>query len=202
VTCSADLSVYVWRHFGDRWSFSYIDVAKCFDESLSYQRKACDKSTRDIKLTAIQMFPRRQNIAVGDNKGTLRVFQLGNESATLLSTYKLQRSPELSEDVSGDASGITSIHFTQNEQVVVITFESGLISAYDVKASFTWLGDIEKDAQRFTYQALVTGSAKVLEKPPASDGRLTGTGIAPFSNQSVGTQFRVFSVTAPNCVQL
>ena len=46
VTCSNDLSVYFWRHYGDRWQFTYIDVAKCYDESLSYQRKACDKSTK------------------------------------------------------------------------------------------------------------------------------------------------------------
>lgn len=39
VTCSSDLSVFVWRHFGDRWQFNYIDIAKCFDESLSFQRK-------------------------------------------------------------------------------------------------------------------------------------------------------------------
>jgi len=36
VTCSADLSVYFWRHYGDRWQFTYIDVAKCYDESLCY----------------------------------------------------------------------------------------------------------------------------------------------------------------------
>lgn len=31
VTCSHDMSIFVWKHFGDRWSFSYIDVVKCFD---------------------------------------------------------------------------------------------------------------------------------------------------------------------------
>lgn len=36
VTCSADLSVFVWRRFGDRWQSNYIDVAKCFDDSLSF----------------------------------------------------------------------------------------------------------------------------------------------------------------------
>lgn len=45
VTCSHDLSVFVWKHFGDRWSFSYIDIAKCFDNQLSYQRKNMEKST-------------------------------------------------------------------------------------------------------------------------------------------------------------
>jgi len=58
-TCSSDLSVYVWRHFGDRWQTQYIDVTKCFDKSLSYQRKNCDKSTASLKLTALQVMPRR-----------------------------------------------------------------------------------------------------------------------------------------------
>ena len=35
-TAAADLSVYVWRHFGDRWQCQYIDVAKCFENSLMY----------------------------------------------------------------------------------------------------------------------------------------------------------------------
>ena len=35
-SCSEDLSVYIWQHFGDRWQSSYIDITKCFDESLSY----------------------------------------------------------------------------------------------------------------------------------------------------------------------
>ena len=35
-TCSSDLSVYIWRHFGDRWQTQYIDTAKCFDSSLTY----------------------------------------------------------------------------------------------------------------------------------------------------------------------
>jgi len=45
LTCAHDLSVFVWKHFGDRWSFSYIDIAKCFDTQLSYQRKNMEKST-------------------------------------------------------------------------------------------------------------------------------------------------------------
>ncbi len=36
VTAAQDMAVYVWKHFGDRWSFSFIDVAKCFDSSLGY----------------------------------------------------------------------------------------------------------------------------------------------------------------------
>jgi hypothetical protein len=52
------MSVFFWRHFGDRWSFSYIDVAKCFDSSLTYSRKLNDKSTSALKLTTIKAYPR------------------------------------------------------------------------------------------------------------------------------------------------
>ena len=45
ITCADDMSVFVWRHFGDRFSFSYIDVIKCFDNSLTYSRKQSDKTT-------------------------------------------------------------------------------------------------------------------------------------------------------------
>ena len=136
-------------------------MAKCFDDSLTYQRKTCDKSTKALSLTAIQMFPRRQNLAVADNRGTLRIFQIGNESATLLSTYKLQRSPEL---VGEHSQTITSIYFTQNEQVAVITYETGLISAYDIKGGFAWLGDIEKDVTRFNQASSTSCLSRVFER--------------------------------------
>ena len=71
--------MYIWRHFGDRWTTQYIDVTKCFDKSLSYQRKNCDKSTATLKLTALQVMPRRQTLAVADNRGTVRVFELNAE---------------------------------------------------------------------------------------------------------------------------
>ena len=52
----------------------YIDVAKCFDKSLTYQRKTCDKSTAALKLTALCVMPRKQTLAVADNRGTMRIF--------------------------------------------------------------------------------------------------------------------------------
>jgi hypothetical protein len=91
ITVGSDLSVFVWRHYGDRWQFSYIDVTKSFDESLCFQRKTCDRSTKDLQLTACAIYPRRrQNVLIADNRGTVRLFQLGKEQATLLSTFTLQ----------------------------------------------------------------------------------------------------------------
>jgi hypothetical protein len=58
ITCAEDMSIFVWRHFGDRWSFSYIDVVKCFDNSLTYSRKLADKTTSNLKLTCVKVYPR------------------------------------------------------------------------------------------------------------------------------------------------
>ena len=180
-------------------------MAKCFDDSLIYQRKTCDKSTKALSLTAIQMLPRRQNLAVADNRGTLRIFQIGNESATLLSTYKLQRSPEL---VGEQSQAVTSIYFTQNEQVAVITYESGLISAYDIKGGFAWLGDIEKGVTGFNQASTSASLSRVFERAdPVPHDDQSGLLQFPFSgasqaNSSYETKFCVFSVRAPNCVRL
>ena len=77
ITSSADLSVFLWKQFGDRWKFNYIDVAKCFDESLSFQRKHGDPGIKDLKLTALCTFPLRNpanyKLIVADNQGTIRL---------------------------------------------------------------------------------------------------------------------------------
>ena len=67
----------------------YIDVTKSFDRSLNYQRKNCDKSTADLRLTALQVLPRRQTLAVADNRGTVRIYELGAETANNVSTHHL-----------------------------------------------------------------------------------------------------------------
>jgi hypothetical protein len=74
VTCSHDMSIFIWKHFGDRWSFSFIDVVKCFDQALTYQRKHLDKSTLNLQLTSIFIYPRQPMVIVGDNKGIVRLF--------------------------------------------------------------------------------------------------------------------------------
>jgi hypothetical protein len=68
------MSLFIWRHFGDRWQFSYIDVIKCFDNSLTYSRKLNDKSTSNLKLTSIRVYPKMPMVIVGDNKGIVRIF--------------------------------------------------------------------------------------------------------------------------------
>ena len=90
----------------------YIDMTKCFDKSLTYQRKSCDKSTASLKLTALQVLPKRATLAVADNRGTVRIFELGAEQAQLVSSHHLQRSPELLGD---QTTAVKSIFFTSDE---------------------------------------------------------------------------------------
>ena len=73
----------------------------------------------------------------------------------------MQKSPELLED---HATSVSSIHFTSDEQVAVVTYDTGLVSAYDVRGGFTWLGDIEKSVARYGGQAPIDALSKVLER--------------------------------------
>lgn len=36
---------------------------------------------------------------------------------------------------------IKDIYITKNEQTAVITFQSGMISLYDTKNAYSWIGD-------------------------------------------------------------
>ena len=103
------------------------------------------------------MLPKRATLAVADNKGTIRIFELGADKAQLVSTHHHLRSPELLGD---QTTAIKSIYFTADEQVALVTYETGLVSAYDVRSGFTWLGDIEKEVPRLNVGMI----AKVLER--------------------------------------
>lgn len=45
-----------------------------------------------MKLTALCIYPRTNNLIVADSKGYVRVFQLVNEAAHLIATHRLPRS--------------------------------------------------------------------------------------------------------------
>jgi hypothetical protein len=142
ITCAEDMSVFVWRHFGDRWSFSYIDVVKCFDNALTYSRKQADKSTQNLRLTCIKVYPKQPMVMVGDSKGVVRVFQVTHDRALLLSTHELIKGV----DISSKDDAIVEIFITSDECYGIIAYESGLICCYDLKNSFNFVGHIERDA--------------------------------------------------------
>lgn len=49
---------------------------------------------------------------------------------------------------------IKDIYVTHNEQTAIVTFLSGMISLYDVKNGYTWVGDIvDQDYRKFNTQS-------------------------------------------------
>ena len=105
-----------------------------------------DRSTQNLKLTALCIYPKNQHIAVGDNKGVVRVFQMNGDSAINIGSWHLAKGGENARE-----EGIVEIHITQDEQFAIVAFESELICCYDLKNSYNFLGHIEKDAQRFCF---------------------------------------------------
>jgi hypothetical protein len=53
---------------------------------------------------------------------------------TSLAPFPLQRA---------EREKIDKLFISENEQICVVTFESGQISIYDIKASFNWVGNVE-----------------------------------------------------------
>ena len=102
----------------------------------------------------------------------------------------------------GDVStSVQSIYFTEDEQVAVVTYDTGLISAYDVRGGFTWLGDIEREVPRLNLMAPDTLS-KVLERNDARSDPNGGHLINQFvARNSQETRFSVFSLRGPNCIK-
>ncbi|CDW81046.1 UNKNOWN [Stylonychia lemnae] len=212
VTCSQDMSIFVWKHFGDRWSFSYIDVVKgCFDQSLTYQRKLNEKSTQNLELTSIRVYPRSPLVAVGDNKGIVRIFQVTQEKALFIGSHQLVKGNE-QHSLADDQ--IKDIYITLDELYAIISFQSGLICCYDVKNSYNLIGIIEKDAQRFCYSNQLEVRMKVLEsethsmsyfspnraqdeKPIYLNTSFEQDYISPASG-AFSSSFRILSTTSPN----
>ena len=49
--------------------------------------------------------------------------------------------------VASGATAIVDIKFSANEQIAIVSFRSGLISIYDIRGGFNWLGDVEKESR-------------------------------------------------------
>jgi hypothetical protein len=54
---------------------------------------------------------------------------------------------------------------SENEQIAIVTYDSGLICAYDVKTSFNWIGVIENSS---TLAGMHEQKSIVLEKTSGS----------------------------------
>lgn len=54
-----------------------------------------------------------------------------------MATFALQK---------GEKQKISHLFMSENEQIAIATYDSGLICAYDVKTSFNWIGVIENSS--------------------------------------------------------
>jgi hypothetical protein len=52
-----------------------------------------------MKLTAVSIYPKSNNLIVGDNKGIIRVFQLVNQKSHLIQTHKLVKSKQAKDEL-------------------------------------------------------------------------------------------------------
>ena len=85
----------------------------------------------------------------------------------------------------------------------MVTYDTGLVSAYDVRGGFTWLGDIEKSVTRFQgSNASTDGLSKVLERNELVNDPNGGHLISQFRQvHSQETKFSLFSLRGPNCIK-
>lgn len=70
-----------------------------------------------------------------------------HDRAILVATHELNKGIE----IHSKEDAISNLHITSDEQHAIVAFESGLICCYDVKNSYSLIGHIERDAQRFCY---------------------------------------------------
>ena len=137
VTTSYDLSVNIWKHFGDRWNFSYIDIANTLDNSLLYYRaytanvRPGYKSTPSQKfvITAMCLHPKLNYLLCGCSSGSLRLFHLGNG--------------ELLSHADISSIKIVDVAYSPSGTYILVVHDSGLINLYDARANFTFALQIE-----------------------------------------------------------
>ncbi len=97
VTCSHDMSLYLWQHSGDRWSFTYFDIPMLIDRSLRHYRLASSShpateedpvgAHSELKLTALAAHPKQPYVACGSNRGAVWVLDVA--SGRLLSSFSV-----------------------------------------------------------------------------------------------------------------
>lgn len=60
MTVSCDLTVRIWKHFGDRWTSAYIDIPSAIDSSLQHFSSQSVISTQSsaLKLQAVAAHPK------------------------------------------------------------------------------------------------------------------------------------------------
>jgi len=122
-TCSKDMSLYHFKHTGDRWTFKYLDIPRLIDASLRYYRLDQAYSKKGFSLTAIAISAKYNQVVCGTSNGSLWIFDASIGNLILhrnLSTFK-----------------ISSIAFNDTETHIAISYTTGLINLYQ------YFGNIE-----------------------------------------------------------
>jgi len=147
LTCSKDMSIYYWKHSGDRWTFTFFDLPRLIDSSLRYFRLSSEKqpeikpaksqnlltssiSTKpgfSLAALAITMQGKNGILACGSNKGSIWIFDL------FTGNLLMQR------DVA--AMKIVCMQFSPTGSHLLIAYSSGLINLY------RFSGDLEFELQ-------------------------------------------------------
>lgn len=151
VTCSQDMSVFLWQHSGDRWSFTYFDIPQLIDPALRHYRlagssespagvrgaavqksvSALDSAKKHpLSLTALAVDPRHDRFICGSNKGSIWMFD------TQLSSLQMH--------IDLSAFRITEIAFSPTGEFIAVCYCTGLINLYQVAPSFDFALQLEQ----------------------------------------------------------
>lgn len=141
VTCSHDMSLYLWQHSGDRWSFTYFDIPMLIDRSLRHYRLASSShpateedpvgAHSELKLTALAAHPKQPYVACGSNRGAVWVLDVA--SGRLLSSFS-----------APNEERVADISFSPSGNFLAVAYCTGLVSMYDARANFERVLQIEE----------------------------------------------------------
>ncbi len=134
---SHDLTLRIWKHFGDRWTSSYIDVASSIDSSLQHfgshnlrysttsDNRGGGAEPHELRLMAVAAHPKQNYIVCGDDRGVLRSFNL--ENGEILMTRDLS------------SFSISFMIFSDDGELLIVAHSTGLVNIYETATSFAFL---------------------------------------------------------------
>jgi len=135
LTCSYDMSLCLWSHSGDRWSFSSFDIPMLIDPSLRHYRFCSEVSTipggssKNLQLTSLAIHPKHLYAVCGSAQGSLWFLDLSNN--------------KLLNYIKPSSFRIIEMSFSPSGNFLAIAYSNGSIMMYDVRANFELLLELE-----------------------------------------------------------
>ena len=75
LTCSYDMTLCLWSHAGDRWSFTCCDIPTLIDPALRHYRfpslPMTGDSNRNLQLTTLAIHPKHLYVICGSAQGSI-----------------------------------------------------------------------------------------------------------------------------------